>query len=135
MQLGGKYQVLFHNAPQYWIRATDFTPFFCHLNLREIENFPISFKNVNSSVQKEFSELVPKLMKSLQASKKRKSTQYKTTGSVEYDEYYPRLSKPIIDEIDRVLAKHYNFTEEELDYIINYDIKYRMGKELEGNED
>ena len=74
-------------------------------------------------------------MKSLQASKKRKSTQYKTTGSVEYDEYYPRLSKPIIDEIDRVLAKHYNFTEEELDYIINYDIKYRMGKELEGNED
>ncbi|HRG76093.1 MAG TPA: hypothetical protein PLX69_16145 [Leptospiraceae bacterium] len=27
------------------------------------------------------------------------------------------------------------FTEEELDYIINYDIKYRMGKELEGNDD
>lgn len=36
------------------------------------------------------------------------------------------------DEIDKVLAKHYGFTEEELDYIINYDIKYRMGKELEG---
>ena len=26
-----------------------------------------------------------------------------------------------------VLAKHYGFTEEELDFIINYDIKYRMG--------
>jgi len=24
-------------------------------------------------------------------------------------------------------AKHYGFTEEELDFIINYDIKYRMG--------
>jgi hypothetical protein len=36
-------------------------------------------------------------------------------------------SKPIIDEIDRVLAKHYGFTDEELDFIINYDIKYRMG--------
>jgi len=35
--------------------------------------------------------------------------------------------KPIIDEIDRVLARHYGFTEEELDFIINYDIKYRMG--------
>ena len=23
--------------------------------------------------------------------------------------------------------KHYGFTEEELDFIINYDIKYRMG--------
>lgn len=43
--------------------------------------------------------------------------------------------KPIIDEIDKVLAKHYGFTEEELDFIINYDIKYRMGKELEGESE
>ena len=41
----------------------------------------------------------------------------------------PKLSKPIIDEIDRVLAQHYDFTDEELDFIINYDIKYRMGRE------
>ncbi len=26
-----------------------------------------------------------------------------------------------------ILAKHYGFTDEELDFIINYDIKYRMG--------
>jgi len=26
--------------------------------------------------------------------------------------------------------EHYGFTDEELDYIINYDIKYRMGKDL-----
>ena len=35
-------------------------------------------------------------------------------------------SKPIIDEIDVLLAKHYGFMEEELDSIINYDM-YRMG--------
>ena len=40
-----------------------------------------------------------------------------------------------IDEIDYVLAKHYNFTEEELDFIINYDIKYRMGADEGGNEE
>ena len=40
-------------------------------------------------------------------------------------------SKPIIDEIDRVLAQHYGFTAEELDFIINYDIKYRMGRDSE----
>ena len=39
----------------------------------------------------------------------------------------PKKSKPIIDQIDTLLAKHYGFTEEELDFIINYDIKYRMG--------
>ena len=32
------------------------------------------------------------------------------------------------DEIDRILAKHYGFTDEELDFIINYDIKYRTGE-------
>ena len=49
--------------------------------------------------------------------------------------FQPRLSKPLVDEIDTVLAKHYGFTDEELDFIINYDIKYRMGKELENEDD
>ena len=44
-------------------------------------------------------------------------------------------SKPIIDEIDRVLARHYGFTEEELDFIINYDIKYRMGGGAEDDDE
>ena len=34
-------------------------------------------------------------------------------------------------DIDTLFAKHYGFTEEELEFIINYDIKYRMGSELE----
>jgi hypothetical protein len=33
-----------------------------------------------------------------------------------------------------VLAKHYGFTDEELDFIINYDIKNRMGREAEDEE-
>ena len=57
-------------------------------------------------------------------------TYNKKNGITKYAQYNPRLSKPIIDEIDKVLAKHYGFTEEELDFIINYDIKYRMGDEL-----
>ena len=47
----------------------------------------------------------------------------------------PKHSKPIIDEIDRVLAQHYGFTNEELDFIINYDIKYRMGRDVEEAEE
>jgi len=42
-------------------------------------------------------------------------------------QFFPALSKDIIDNIDKVLAQEYGFTEEELDFIINYDIKYRMG--------
>jgi len=32
------------------------------------------------------------------------------------------------------LAKHYGFIDEELDFIINYDVKYRMGRESEEEE-
>jgi len=53
------------------------------------------------------------------------------TGQVRFQQFFPQKSKGIIDEIDKVLGKHYGFTEEELDFIINYDIKYRMGKEVE----
>jgi hypothetical protein len=49
--------------------------------------------------------------------------------------FYLKKSKPIIDQIDTVLAEHYGFTEAELDFIINYDIKYRMGKALFGEAD
>ena len=38
-----------------------------------------------------------------------------------------RKNKSQLDEIDTILAEHYGFTPEELDFIINYDIKYRMG--------
>ena len=45
-----------------------------------------------------------------------------------------KFSKLVIDEIDRALAQHYGFTDEELDFIINYDIKYRMGREAVGSD-
>lgn len=43
-------------------------------------------------------------------------------------------NRPILDEVDAVLAGHYGFTEEELDFIVNYDIKYRLGRTT-GEED
>lgn len=53
--------------------------------------------------------------------------QQKQTGKTETQCFKIQKSKSIIDEIDKVLAQHYGFTDEELDFIINYDIKYRMG--------
>lgn len=75
------------------------------------------------------------LMADLDNRKGRKVCNYKSTGKVEYDEYYPKLSKKIIDKVDAILARHYGFTDEELDFIINYDIKYRMGDELNNSDE
>lgn len=46
-----------------------------------------------------------------------------------------RSAKPILDEIDRVLAAHDGFTDEELECIINYDIKNRMGRDAEADDE
>ncbi len=39
-----------------------------------------------------------------------------------------------IRTIDDIVARHYSFTDEELDFIINYDIKYRMGKDADDGD-
>ncbi|MDN3513284.1 MAG: Eco57I restriction-modification methylase domain-containing protein [Candidatus Brocadia sp.] len=106
-----------------------------HLNLREIENFPIELDKMSDTVKHELSNLSTMLMDDLKQHKQRKECQYKATGKVIYDEFYPKYSKSIIDEIDRVLARHYGFTDEELDFIINYDIKYRMGRDALENDE
>jgi len=31
-------------------------------------------------------------------------------------------------EVDSLISQHYGFTDEETEFIINYDIKYRMGR-------
>jgi len=69
------------------------------------------------------------LMGNLQETSKMLDLNYKTWGRMSIQSIYPKLSKPIIDRIDRVLAQHYGFTNEEVDFIINYDIKYRIGRD------
>ena len=98
---------------------------------REITAFPLG--QLIEWVKKELNSLEVSLNKSYMENVRIKNRAY-DSGVVFYEEYYPALSKHIIDQIDTVLAEHYGFTPEELDFIINYDIKYRMGKELEGDE-
>ena len=105
-----------------------FTHSSCYnLNSTELYSFKL---DIDESTQGELIRLNDILTKDVLKKSKRRIYVYKSTGRVEYDEFYMKLSKPIIDEIDKVLARHYGFTEEELDFIINYDIKYRMGDEL-----
>lgn len=51
-------------------------------------------------------------------------------GSVQTEyEYRHKKSKKIIDEIDYEYAKNFNLSKEQLSYILNYCIKYRMNDE------
>jgi hypothetical protein len=74
-------------------------------------------------------DLGERLQTSLTANVEYKTIHTRDGSEIAYAEFFVSESKPIIDDIDRALAEHYSFTDEELDFIINYDIKYRMGQD------
>ena len=105
----------------WWVSQSD-----CyHLNVPEIKNFSYHLKN--DVAEEKLIEISARLADDMVAKSCRRVYHYKTSGRVEYDEFYMKKSKDIIDEIDAALAQHYGFTEEELDWIIGYEIKYRIG--------
>jgi len=100
------------------------------LNPSDITTFPIP-PNIENDT--EFARLANNLMASLDENSEYITREQKLTGAIRIQSFYPGFSKSTIDEIDKVLARHYGFTNEELDFIINYDIKYRMGKDAEND--
>jgi hypothetical protein len=91
-------------------------------NFKDYYIFGLRMNYPGKEIETDLLEKCALLMKDYKA-----NAQEKMRGSTPSYTVYARQSKSIIDDIDRVLARHYGFTEEELDYIINYDIKYRMG--------
>ena len=98
--------------------------------LRDIQTFPCDLEQLYLEQGNQLGYLFKQLMEDYNRHSKTKTRK----DGITFQEFYPSKSKPIIDEIDRVLAKHYGFTDEELDFIINYNIKYRMGRN-NGEED
>jgi len=102
------------------------------LNPSDIYLFPI--KDV-ILVDKELARLGSAYIVDLKKNSTMLVRQQKQTGKTETQSFKIQKSKNIIDQIDTVLAQHYGFTDEELDFIINYDIKYRMGNTDDENGD
>ncbi|WP_308255706.1 Eco57I restriction-modification methylase domain-containing protein [Geminocystis sp. GBBB08] len=96
-----------------------------HLTLFDLNNFFFNFKKC--LVVDKLATISNSYLDGLKATKEIRE------GKMTYEQYRSSKVKNLIDEIDKVLAKHYGFSEEELDFIINYDIKYRMGKELDSD--
>ena len=97
----------------------------------DVVSFPIELDRLSPAEKERLEDLGEELSKDLQYNKVRVTYQ-KKNAEVIYDQYWPEKSKSIMDKIDKVLTKHYEFTDEELDFIINYDIKYRMGRDAGG---
>jgi hypothetical protein len=111
------------------LNSSTYLQFYCaytdgrHVNPSDVKEFPFDYESITGTCR---SQLI-RLSKQLEISMKQNTSYWRKSGLlIESVDSGP--TKPILDEIDHALANHYGFTREELDFIINYDIKYRMGE-------
>jgi hypothetical protein len=118
------------------LNSSTYYQFFCaytdtrHINPSDVAEFPLDLTTFANESKTKLNALSAKLAKCFDSH----TAQWRKSGLL-IDSIDAKPCKPIIDEIDRVLAAHYGFTEEELDFIINYDIKYRMGRDAEADDE
>ena len=108
----------------WWYYFTSYDLF----NLKDYMIFAFQFNYPrDNTLERDLIDLAERLQTELLDSAIQYRIESRTRGSSYTFTYQNANSKSTLDQIDRVLAKHYGFTDEELDFIINYDIKYRMG--------
>lgn len=93
-----------------------------HINPGDVYDYPLDLDSFDAELVARLEKLSGQLQDAMMRHKSRRRKSGLLIDSVD-----SKACKPIIDRIDGVLARHYGFTEDELDFIINYDIKYRMG--------
>ena len=104
----------------YWLLESD-----CyHVTKTDIAEFP-SHAGIFSDP--ELVELGCNLLADLEKNAVVRTRHRKSGDVVNEVNYYVGKSKWLIDQVDLNIAKHYKLNDEETDFIINYDIKYRMG--------
>lgn len=95
-----------------------------HITNKDFEFVKFDINSIHEKTRKDLVRLSKELEKDLEKNKE-------FIGSKQTDYVYQhKKSKFIIDEIDYLLAKCYGFTKEELSYILNYNLEYRMSDEL-----
>lgn len=117
----------FNSTLSYWLLVTNSD---CrNLNKRDVRTHPVP--KFSDKEKKLFSNLGKELMTHFRENASHIRMSYPNQEPRIIEVIHPSNSYDLIKEIDINIAKSLKFTEEELDFIINYDIKYRMGKELE----
>ena len=99
---------------------------------KEMSNF--RYQDFTFTQMEKIETMMLKIHDKLKGSAKKCSRDYDGVLT-DYYEYYPANAKDLIDAIDLILAENYGLSYNELDYIINYDIKYRMGTNLIEGDD
>jgi hypothetical protein len=111
----------------YWLLFSD-----CyHTTLRDISRFPLSSQSLSDAQRVSLKTAANKLLEALE-SKSTLQRESKKDGTQRlYRRYFPQTCKPLIDEIDDIIGHGLRLTAEQVDFVKNYDVKYRMGADAE----
>lgn len=95
-----------------------------HINDSLLRSFPLpkNWDTIN------WSALSVSVDKALRKSATPKTINTKQGHVIEYDEICGKSARDAIFHADIALGQTFGFSQAELDYIVNYDIKYRMGQ-------
>jgi hypothetical protein len=99
--------------------------------------FPVNLMDLTRKHGDNLSKLAAQLMGDLKDRSTIQTRHYSARGrtfEMKKQYFYYKESKPIVDKIDTIMAEYYGFTVEELDFILNYDIKYRVGIDNDADE-
>ena len=93
----------------------------------DICSFTIPFDNINSKIIEKIEDLYKQYLKDIEknANVRKVSTESKYTME-EFKEYKIGKSKHIIDKIDRLNCPLYCLTAEEMEFIIGYELEFRV---------
>ena len=94
-----------------------------NLHLKEYEITMLPIPELSDSAKAEIEAVYKKYTNDLEQNAVIKSGNYNTIS--EFKEYRVRLSKAYIDQIDRILQSAYGLTDEQTNYLINFELEFR----------
>mgnify|MGYP006276301127 CR=1 FL=1 len=109
------------------LNSSTYYLFFCvytdtrHINAGDVRDFPFRGKSYGPKDRAALTKLSDQLAQEFEAN----TSKWRKSGLL-IDSTNSAACKRTLDEIDALVASHYGLSNEELDFVINNDIKYRM---------
>ena len=98
-----------------------------HIKSYELEIMPIPIDKFNSSKIDAVEKIYTEYLKDLEKNAQIINANYNNVSS--FKEYRARRSKHLIDKIDWAIKDAYDLTDEEINFIINFDLEFRTYEE------
>ena len=94
-----------------------------NVNVREIAAF--RFNRPTPQVALELVALADELMRSLRENSELRTCTYRSVGTIRNQYFFQAATRPVLDRIDALLARHYGFSAAQLEFLMGYEHAFR----------